>query len=413
MSARFGQAVGRLRSLVQGRRAGSDVVRDDAVETDRITERPQGIVLWVLADDGVAAAPSPVIADELAVLIEEDVHVVVTAPRAQAELPRSVARRVHVADVPAENDRSAATFLNHWKPDFGLVIGMPEASNILNAAAARDLPLYHASASRTHRGARRFPAYFDTFRVCLASSAAEANGMKQKFRHKGPAIEITGPLTDTVRALPCNDAECDDLAKLLGGRPVWLAAQIEDDEISMIENAHRKAFRSAHRLLLVLVPRDASAGIRIVETLETQGWRTGLRSRSDEPDPDVQIYVADTEDELGLWYRLAPSTFIGGTFLPYGSAADPFDAASLGSAVLHGPHVGATPSRFQRLEANGASVRVSDAEELGEAIITLLAPDKAAMLAQAGWATTTESAHVVQRLAELMQAERETQRETV
>ena len=48
--------------------------------------------------------------------------------------------------------------------------------------------------------------------------------------------------------------------------------------------------------------------------------------------------------------------------------------------------------------------QVRDAEDLGEAVITLLAPDKAASLAQAGWSVTTESAHVVERIVEVMEA---------
>ena len=42
-------------------------------------------------------------------------------------------------------------------------------------------------------------------------------------------------------------------------------------------------------------------------------------------------------------------------------------------------------------------------EDLAEAIITLLAPDKAASLAQAGWSVTTESANVVERIAEVLE----------
>ena len=45
---------------------------------------------------------------------------------------------------------------------------------------------------------------------------------------------------------------------------------------------------------------------------------------------------------------------------------------------------------------------MTDGESLGGAVETLLAPDKAAALAQAGWAVTTESAPVVDELVELL-----------
>jgi 3-deoxy-D-manno-octulosonic-acid transferase len=212
--------------------------------------------------------------------------------------------------------------------------------------------------------------------------------------------------------LPCNNAECDDLARLLGGRPVWLAADFNGSEIGIVEAAHRKAFKSAHRLLLILVPAQGQDPDAMASMLEEAGWRVVRRSNLEEPDPEIQVYIADTEDELGLWYRLAPASFIGGTLQPDIEPTDPFHAAALGSAVLTGPNHGQNPSRFRQLEAHGASIPVTSADELGEAIVTLLSPDKAASLAQAGWAATTESAHVVERLAEVI-VERLTEMEGV
>ncbi len=388
----------------------SEAPEDDARPTIHDITRPDGHLIWVLADNGAAAGPAPVIGEELSALVEDDVHVLVTAAEANS-LPKAVARHVLLEPIPRGNVEEIRAFLDHWKPDFGVVIGTPDTPLILQTAAKHGLPLFHVMASRNSGGVRRYPDYLKDFRTCLASSAAEANALRQQFH--GLDVEVTGPLSDTVRALVCNDAEVDQLAKLLGGRPVWLAADIEYDEVGMIQAAHRKAFRSAHRLLLILVPRDSGSAVGIAEALEADGWQVGLRSRGDEPDPDVQIYVADTKDQLGLWFRLAPSTFVGGTFMPNGVATDPFDPAALGSAVLHGPHLGRTPARFKLLDDQGASVLVRNAEELGEAVIALLAPDKAAMLAQAGWAATTESAPVVERLAELMQLALEAREETV
>ena len=363
--------------------------------------RPQGPLLWVLADSIASAGPAPVLADGLSRLLEEDVHLVVTTDDV-ADPPAS--NTIHVP-TPGEQQTEIDAFLAHWSPDLCLVIGAPNTPQLLLTASQRGIPLFHASPARRSGGVQRYPSYLQHFHTCLAASSAEADSMRSQFRGKPVAIEIAGPLSDTILAPQCNDAECDQLAGMLGGRPVWLAANAERDEVAMIERAHRKAFRSAHRLLLILVPDDKDKADEIVARLEDDGWRTGRRSHGDEPDAETQVYVADTTGEMGLWYRLAPSTFVGGTFLPGPTAGDPFGPASLGSAVLHGPHTGKMPARFERLGSQGASILVSNAEELGEAVITLLAPDKAASLAQAGWATTTESAHVVERLAELMLAE--------
>lgn len=364
----------------------------------------------MLTDNAAIAGPAPVIAESLAQLIEDDVQLLVSAENFE-QCPTTLAKHTHRAAIPAETPSEVAAFLNHWSPDFCVVIGRPNTPQLLQAAAQRGIALYHASPARSGGGQARFPTYLQYFDTCLAASATEAEAMRQQFRGKDLSIEIVGPLSDTVLPPPCNDAECDQLANLLGGRPVWLAALVSGDELEMVERAHRKAFRSAHRLLLILAPGDPAEAPKIAQRLEERGWRVGLRSRGDEPDTEIQIYIADTTGEMGLWYRLAPSTFVGGTFLPATLPADPFEPASLGSAVLHGPHTGKAPARFERLGSQGASILVSNAEELGEAVITLLSPDKAASLAQAGWSTTTESAHVVERLADLMLDVVETRRE--
>ena len=43
---------------------------------------------------------------------------------------------------------------------------------------------------------------------------------------------------------------------------------------------------------------------------------------------------------------------------------------------------------------------INTPDDLGETIYALLAPDKAAALAHAGWLATTESAHAIEMLAD-------------
>ena len=365
--------------------------------------RPEGFLIWVLCETAAEAGPSPAVCQAIGEALEQPVTALVT-PLDELPLVPAVAKTVVHQFAPADTEGTINRFLDHWRPDIAIVIGRPARPRLLAEAAARDIPLFYAAGHRdVGSSPRRHPGYFDLFERCLTSSASETNLLRQQFPKQKDRFETTGPLSDTVYALGCDEAECDSLAQLLGGRPVWLASEIDGIEINMVESAHRKAFRSAHRLLLILVPRPEADGKKITKQLEELGWRVALRSNNQDPDNETQVYVADTDGELGLWYRLAPATFVGGSFQPGGEPGDPFAPAALGSAVLHGPNLGKNPARFGALEANGASLRVANADELGEAVIALLAPDKAASLAQAGWAVTTESAHVVERLAEVVE----------
>ena len=356
----------------------------------------------MLSKSAAEVGPGPALAHAIATHLDGPVHILAT-PVETSPLVHSVAASTIHQFAPGDTEGSVTRFLEHWHPEVCVVIGEPQRPNLLAAAKARGVLLYHVAAHRDgFTKLRRLPSYLHLFETCFAASASDANFLRSALRNKKTRVEITGPLSDTVYALPCNNAECDDLAKLLGGRPVWLAAEVGGSEVDVVEAAHRKAFKSAHRLLLIIVPDKGENAEGIAQKLEEAGWRVARRSNLEEPDPEIQIYIADTEDELGLWYRLAPVSFIGGTLRQDVEPSDPFYAAALGSAVLTGPNHGQNPSRFKQLEDHGASMPVTGSEELGEAIITLLAPDKAASLAQAGWAATTESAHVVERLAEVI-----------
>lgn len=361
--------------------------------------RPDGCLMWLVTRDGVDAGGVLSLCKELAFLREAPVHCLITT-EVDTPLVPSVASEVTHQLTPVETQGSIARFLDHWRPDVGIVLGEVDASKLIMGAADRSIPLFYVA--RERGVPRRFPPYLKKMQKCLTGSAAEARWMRPELDNHADVVEITGPLRDTVHAPTCNEAECDTLARLLGGRPVWLAAGVDPTEVAAVEAAHRRAFRAAHRMLLILVPSRCEDVPDMQKSLEAGGWRTALRSEGGEPEDDVQIYIADTEGEMGLWYRLAPTSFVGGTFAADRAAYDPYDPAALGSAVLHGPHVGDVAPRFKRLAEAGGAIEVADGADLGEAVQSLLAPDKAAALAQAGWTVTTESAGVVERLVELM-----------
>lgn len=362
-------------------------------------ERPEGCLLWLATKNGADAGGILSLAKELSFFREEPVHCLVTTEKESPLVPAVAKDAIHQL-TPVETQGSIDRFLDHWRPNVGIFLGDVDAPRLVTAASKREIPLFLTAIERGM--VRKFPEYISKFHTCLAGSAAEARVLRDQLEGTAAKVEITGPFTDTVHAQPCNEAECDTLGKLLGGRPVWLAVGVQPGEIAMIETANRRAFRAAHRMLLILVPADLETVAEMRANLDANGWRTSVRSDGGEPDPDIQIYIADTEDELGLWYRLAPTSFMGGSFTPGGPVVDPYDAAALGSAVLHGDHLGDAEPRFKRLKAAGGCMDVTDADSLGEAVQTLLAPDRAAALAQAGWSVTTESAMVVERLAELI-----------
>ena len=141
----------------------------------------------------------------------------------------------------------------------------------------------------------------------------------------------------------------------------------------------------------------------MAQALDEAGLRVALRAEGAEPEDRTQVYLADGTSEMGLWLRLAPLTFLGGTLARGPGGRSPFEAAALGSALLHGPVTAPHKEAWLRLETAGATRAVSNAAELGQAVEALLAPDRAAAMAQAGWDVATEGAEVMNRVADLVE----------
>lgn len=132
---------------------------------------------------------------------------------------------------------------------------------------------------------------------------------------------------------------------------------------------------SGTKPLLILAPRHPERSREIAELLTRAGLSFARRSAGEIPGSRTDIWLADTLGEMGLWYRLAPIAFIGGSLVHVGGHT-PFEPISLGAAVLHGPHVTNFAPTYAALDGAGGAMELSNPAELAAALRALLAdPD--------------------------------------
>lgn len=292
----------------------------------------------------------------------------------------------------------AQAFLGHWRPDAALVFISALAQPLTTALFSAGIPVLIICDDLPTRAQRRRLRQADRIFAIGAgiSSALERLGVP------GTLVTACGPLADVARAPGWNEAERDMMARLIAGRPVWLAAQTTPAEDRIMVEAQTASARLAHRLLLILVPDDPDRGPELARRLRESGWQVACRSADEYPDEETQIYLADTRDELGLWYRLAPISFLGGSLEGHGSV-DPAAAAALGSAIVHGPDHGVHDAFLERLDAARAAQPVNNAPELARALNNLIAPDRSSQLAQEAWKIATEGAETALSIAARLQ----------
>ena len=295
---------------------------------------------------------------------------------------------------PAESATSARAFVEKWHPDAALFFTSDLSAHMVLAAERAGVPIFlmcDALPPRLTRTVLRRATRLFT----IDSAQAE------RLRRAGISdarIEVTGPLCEGPAALPCNESERENLSRLMAGRQSWLAASTSAAEDITVVEAHASVARHAHRLLLILVPGDPDRGPSLAESLRHEGWRVAQRSADEEPDEETQIFVADTSGEMGLWHRLAPVAFLGGTLSPdgHGTGADPAGPAGLGAAIIHGPRTSAHTDYYTKLDTAGAARTVRDAISLARALEALIAPDQAAKLAHAAWEVSSSGAETTE-----------------
>lgn len=367
--------------------------------------RRAGPLVWLHVGSELEALGVPDLIDRLRDE-REDIAVLVTVTRRGPDelLASRLPRDADVQRAPGATLHAVTAFLEQWRPDVCIWADNTLEPLLINATGKAGIPMFLVDARVPERtGWRWFPgqrrALLRRFAAIIASDAQSAEGLKA-LGAPPDRIEVMGFMQVGSAPLPCSQAERDSLAEVLAARPVWFAAGVTETEVPMVIEAHRQAIRRAHRLLLVLQPENLSVGPALAERLEEDGWATGLRSRDSEPEPEVEIFVADLPDELGLWYRLSPIALMGGSLTGENPRAvqNPFEAAALGSAVLFGPHVGPWGLSYERLRGAGAARSVSDRESLARAVEFLLAPDMVAAMATAAWELTTAGAEATDRI---------------
>ncbi len=311
--------------------------------------------------------------------------------------------------LPEDSVAAAEAFVHHWAPDLCLWTGGNLQPALISQAERQGIVLFLIDADEDlliWPSWRWFPdlprALLSRFSVIMARSVNAARNLR-RIGTGDTEVSVVGPFLEGAKTLPYNKSDHEDLSNTLRGRPVWLAAMLQPDEVSTALDAHRMVSKLAHRALLVIVPDDVSQSEAFRAQLEEGNWRFSVWSEAQMPEETTQVLLADTYGELGLWYLLASVTLMGSSLYPGQTGRDPHEPAAHGSAILYGPNVGRYLSSYSRFAEAGAARIVRDAHTLSAAVQRLIAPDQSAVMAHAAWEVTSQSAGVTDQIADLIQ----------
>jgi 3-deoxy-D-manno-octulosonic-acid transferase len=348
--------------------------------------RPDGRVVWVhAASVGETNAVMPLVgrlaAAGLRVVFTSTT--VTSARIAEKRLPPAAIHQFGPLDIPAYVDR----FLDHWRPEFVLFVESELWPNIIGRLEENVVPLVVVNgrmSARSYRGWQRVAsvARFLFQRIGLVLAQSEEDGAR--FRALGAKkVLVSGNLKFDTPPLTADAAELDRLHGAIAQRPVWVAASTHEGEEAIIADAHRLIREKVPGVLTIVAPRHPERGNAVREVLASRRLSVAQRSRGEPLLREIDVYLADTMGELGLFYRAAPVAFLGGSLVAHGGQ-NPIEPAKLATAVLHGPHVFNFSDIYAVLDKAAPAPAVTDAPSLAAAVTTLLTrPRVAADLAAA------------------------------
>ena len=329
--------------------------------------RPQGPLVWLhavglgetLALRGVIDAISRV---------RPDVNFLVTSSTVASArtFAKNLPDRTVHQFLPLDVSRYINAFLDHWAPDLVLWSEQDIWPNFIDTTARRKVPqvlinarMNKASFDKKRKSMPVFRLIYDHFDLLSAQDVATANNI-QAFGIKGP-VRVDGSLKPFAPPLDVNQQELALFKSLTKDRRIHLIASSHAKTETVAIDAFRDVLATHPRDLLIIAPRDITRLETILPTLH--GLDVGVRSFDQTPNARTQVYIADTFGEMGLWYSLANSAVIGGTFSDV-EGHNPWEAVQLGCAVIHGPRTLNFENDYALLDQAGAALSVQNAQDL-------------------------------------------------
>ncbi len=269
-------------------------------------------------------------------------------------------------------------FLDHMRPEIGIIMETEIWPNLIFNCHRRNIPLVLANARMSERSAQGYQRISGLSRQIihrLTEIATQTETDRTRLISLGADPSRThaiGNLKYEINLPASLTEQCTAIRRLWSDhRPVWVAASTHEGEESQILSAMEKIQTAIPDVLLILVPRHPERFDRVFTLCQQAGFQTIRRSKEETCSDDVSILVGDTMGELPLFYGASDLAFVGGSLIPHGGH-NLLEPAALGRAVITGPHhFNFTEISSHFLNAN-AAVEVHNADSLADTVIRLL-----------------------------------------
>lgn len=277
--------------------------------------------------------------------------------------------RVTVQLAPLDFRRHARALLARYRVKALLIIENELWPNRIAVCHSLAIPVALIGARLSSRSARMWQRFgmvslFERIQLLSAQDAAS----ESRFLTLGVPDKAQREKVNLKAAYEVDASQLSD--PLYPRAHMLLAASTHPGEDALTLEAYGAARQEWPELRLILAPRHPRRAEDIKAIIEGAGLSCSLRSEGAEPDGSTDVFLADTLGEMDRWYHAAALCFVGGSFVDVGGHT-PFEPASHGCALVHGPYVANFQDVYDALHAMEGAVSVASSVALKDAVIRL------------------------------------------
>lgn len=353
-------------------------------------DKPAGPIIWFhAASVGESMAVIPVLEHVNSLGINT---IMTTGTVTSAQIVRKrLARGSYHQYVPLDLKPALERFLDHWQPDAAIFTESEIWPMTILELTKRNIPRILVNARMSDRSFKRWKnasglaeTLFENFSHVIAQSELDA----ERFKTLGARpVEVSGNLKVDTNALPYDEFEFNQINKLMGNRPCWVAVSTHEGEEQTVGKIHAVLKKKIPNLLTIIVPRHPERAPGIITMLKENDLSVAQRSQNEMFGDQTDIYMGDTIGEMGLFLRLAQVAFVGRSLKAHGGQ-NPLEPAMTGTAIISGKNVQNFRDSYKNLLEAGAVRLVADEQMLAANVEYLLRnPDEREKMQKAAFET--------------------------
>lgn len=367
--------------------------------------------LWVHAVSvGEVVAAAPLIRALLERYPQHPLLLTTVTPTGAARAQSLFGDAIAHAYIPFETPDAVNRFFRRAQPKIAMIMETEIWPNLYHGCGTRRIPLVLVSARISPRSVNSYRKLLPLFRETLSHGiviAAQSEADAERFISLGASEQrtrVTGNIKFDTELPPDLLARGQALRrKVMGERPVWIAASTHDGEEELVLQAHRQLLAKHPNLLLILVPRHPQRFPAVRSLIEKSEFEYVARTSGDVCKASTSVYFGDTMGEVTLFYAASDIAFVAGSLTPIGGH-NMLEPAALGVPVLTGPYVFNAQEIADRFVAEEACRMVQDTDGLVAEVDRLLRhPNEARALGENGRQILEKNRGALLRLLRLIE----------